>query len=179
VFGAAAVAGAAVGRESRMATAAHPGPSARPAGSHGDGASGEHADTGGPGGAQAQPGAVAHPVRGLAVAEGGLRLVVDRPELRRGRSRALASRIVDERGRAVRGFDVERTKRMHLILARRDLTGFAHLHPTEHGHGETAGGHDDAVGFAATSPTLGRYGLFLQFQHERRVHTVAFTQAVG
>jgi hypothetical protein len=30
----------------------------------------------------------------------------------------------------VRDFDVEHTKRMHLIVARRDLTGFQHLHPT-------------------------------------------------
>jgi hypothetical protein len=29
----------------------------------------------------------------------------------------------------VRGFDLEHTKRMHLIVVRRDLTGFQHLHP--------------------------------------------------
>jgi hypothetical protein len=244
------------------------------------------------------------PVRGLAVAENGLRLVVDEPELRRGRTERLRFRIVDERGRGVRDFDVEHTKRMHLIVARRDLTGFQHLHPTmsadgtwstplrlpeagsyrlfadfshdgrattlatdlrvdgaadlealpepasfaksdggydvrlagararagreaelrftitrdgnpvhvepylgagghlvalregdlaflhvhpaDHGHEDgkpggdrsAAAEHDDSIGFEATVPTAGRYRLFLQFKHEGRVHTVAFTQEV-
>jgi hypothetical protein len=229
--------------------------------------------------------AAARPVRGLAVAEHGLRLVVADPELRRGRAERLAFRIVDERGGTVRDFDVEHTKRMHLILARRDLTGFQHLHPEQQSDGTWttavrldeagsyrlfadfshedeaqtlasdlrvdgtadlqalpapastavsdggydvrldagrvrpgaeadlrftitrngvpvqtepylgAGGHlvalrdgdlaflhvhpmDDSVAFAATFPTEGRYRLFLQFQHEGRVQTVAFTQEV-
>jgi hypothetical protein len=68
-------------------------------------------------------------VRGLAVAEDGLRLVVEDPERRRGRSEPLRFRVVDDRGRTLRDYDVEHTKRMHLIVARRDLTGFQHLHP--------------------------------------------------
>jgi hypothetical protein len=69
-------------------------------------------------------------VRGLAVADDGLRLVVADPERRRGHTQQLRFRIVDEQDRAVRDFDVEHTKRMHVIVARRDLTGFQHLHPT-------------------------------------------------
>jgi hypothetical protein len=233
-----------------------------------------------------EEGGAAHPVRGLAVAEDGLRVVVDDPELRRGRSEALRFRIVNEHGKTVRDFDVEHEKRMHLIIARRDLTGFQHLHPEQaadgtwsthvrleaagsyrlfadfshDGKSETlasdlrvdggadlrplpapaptaisdggydvrldtgpvhpgeeadlrftirsrgvpvrtepylgAGGHlvalregdmaflhvhptaDDSVRFAATFPTEGRYRLFLQFKHEGRVQTVAFTQEV-
>ena len=229
----------------------------------------------------------AHPVRGLAVAEDGLRVVVDDPELRRGRAETLRFRIVDDHGETVRHFDVEHEKRMHLILARRDLTGFQHLHPEQGDDGTWtttvrldeagsyrlfadfsragepytpatdlrvdgaadlrplpepeptavsdggydvrldagearpgeeadlrftitkdgvpvrtepylgAGGHlvalregdmaflhvhptaDDSVQFAATFPTEGRYRLFLQFKHEGRVQTVAFTQAVS
>jgi hypothetical protein len=227
-------------------------------------------------------------VRGLAVAEDDLRLVVDQPELRRGRAESLRFRVVDERGRAVRDFDVTHEERMHLILARRDLTGFQHLHPTRSADGTWsttvrldaggsyrlfadfshdgtpqtlaadlrvdgsadlrplpapeptavsdggydvrldagqarpgreaelrftisrdgvpvrtepylgAGGHlvalregdmaflhvhpteqdESTVGFGATFPTAGRYRLFLQFKHEGRVQTVAFTQAV-
>jgi hypothetical protein len=227
-------------------------------------------------------------VRGLAVAEDDLRLVVEQPELPRGRVESLRFRIVDARGRAVRDFDVTHEERMHLILARRDLTGFQHLHPTrspdgtwttsvrldaagsyrlfaDFSHDGTprtlagdlrvdgaadlrplpapqptavsdggydvrldagearpgreaelrftisrdgvpvrtepylgAGGHlvalregdmaflhvhpteqaESTVGFAATFPTEGRYRLFLQFKHEGRVQTVAFTQAV-
>ena len=72
-----------------------------------------------------------HPVRGLAVAEDGLRLVVDEPELRRGRAERCASASSTSDGDTVRDFDVEHEKRMHLIVARRDLTGFQHLHPTQ------------------------------------------------
>ena len=237
----------------------------------------------------------AHPVRGLAVAENGLRVVIDDPELRQGRTERVRFRVVDERQRTVRDFDVEHEKRMHLIIARRDLTGFQHLHPeqaadgswttdvkldeagsyrlfadfanddepytlagdlrvdgradlrplpapaptsvsdggydvrlsagdvhpgqvaelrfaitkdgqtvhtepylgavghlvalregdlaflhvhpTDHGM-NNSDEHDDAVGFAATFPTAGAYRLFLQFKHEGRVQTVAFTQEV-
>ncbi len=232
------------------------------------------------------PHAAAHDVRGLATAEGGLRLVVDDPELKAGRTEPVRFRIVDKRGAAVREFDETHTKRMHLILVRRDLTGFQHLHPNQwrdgtwtttaklpeagsyrlfadfarHGENHTlaadlrvdgaaklqplpdpapvatsddgydvrvtggdvhagepaeltfaiekdgepvtvepylgAGGHlvalrdgdlaflhvhpqGDDTAFEATFPTQGRYRLFLQFQHEGRVHTVAFTQEVS
>jgi hypothetical protein len=60
----------------------------------------------------------------------------------------------------------------HLVALRDGDLAFLHVHPTEAGHG-------DAIGFAATFPTEGRYRLFLQFQHEGRVQTVAFTQVVG
>jgi hypothetical protein len=75
------------------------------------------------------------PVRGLAVAEHGIRVVVEDPELRRGRTEEIRFRIVDERGATVRHFDVEHEKRMHLIVVRRDLTGFQHLHPEQDEHG--------------------------------------------
>jgi hypothetical protein len=61
----------------------------------------------------------------------------------------------------------------HLVALREGDLAFLHVHPTEHG----AAGDD--VGFAATFPTAGRYRLFLQFQHEGRVQTVAFTQEVA
>jgi hypothetical protein len=223
----------------------------------------------------------AETIRGLAVAEDQLRVVVEDPELRRGRTERLRFRVVDEAGRTVRDFDVEHEKRMHLILARHDLTGFQHLHPAQQPDGswetgvriEEAGSyrlfadfsHDGAArtlgadlrvdgpadlrplpparteavsdggydvrldapavrpgreatlrftitkdgqpvkveqylgadghlvalrdgdmaflhvhpgddGFAVTFPSEGRYRLFLQFQHEGRVHTVAFTR---
>jgi hypothetical protein len=252
-------------------------------------------------GAHDGPERTANPVRGLAVAENGLRVVVENPELRRGRTERVRFRIVNDAGDIVRDFDVEHDKRMHFIVARRDLTGFQHLHPEqaadgswtvavkldeagsyrafadfsaqeetytlasdlrvdgpadlkplpvalptsvsnggydvrldagdvrpgreadlrftiikdgetihvepylgadghlvalregdlaflhvhptdgEHGHGaeKASDEHGDAVGFAATFPTEGRYRLFLQFKHEGRVQTVAFTQEVS
>jgi hypothetical protein len=263
LFGGATIAGAAIGPEPDE-----------------DVVAGEHSAT-----ESHEPGA--DPVRGLAVAEDGLRIVVEDPAVRRGRDERVAFRIVDERGETVRDFDVEHTKRMHLIVARRDLTGFQHLHPEQtrdgswtttarldeagsyrlladfshHGEARTlatdlrvdgrteleplpapratavsdggydvrldsgsprpgeeaelrftitrdgapvrtepylgAGGHlvalregdlaflhvhpEDgagAVAFAATFPTAGRYRLFLQFEHDGRVQTVAFTQEV-
>jgi hypothetical protein len=107
----------------------------------------------------------ADPVRGLAVADDGLRLVVENPELRRGREERLAFRIVDERGGTVRDFDVEHTKRMHLILARRDLTGFQHLHPEQTADGvwATRVRIDDA----------GSYRLFADFSNHDKARTLA------
>ena len=231
---------------------------------------------------------------GLAIADRGLQLELERTALRRGRATDLRFRVIDRHGDAVRDFDVTHEKRMHLIIARRDLTGFQHLHPSMAGDGtwtvpvtvndagsyrvfadfsyqeaaitlatdlhvdgrletrplpapadtaksdggydvrldtgtaragqeanlrfeitrdgETvhtepylgAGGHlvalregdlgflhvhpsehdesdehDDAVGFGATFPTAGRYRLFLQFKHEGRIQTVAFTTEVA
>jgi len=234
----------------------------------------------------AAPHTAGHDVRGLATADDGLRLVVEDPELRRGRTEALRFRVLDRRGATVREFDETHTKRMHLILVRRDMTGFQHLHPEQWRDGSWtttaklddagsyrlfadfarggeshtlaadlrvdgtaelqavpdpapvvksdggydvrldapdvragepaelrfaierdgqpvtvepylgAGGHlvalrdgdlaflhvhphEDDTAFEATFPTPGRYRLFLQFQHEGRVHTVAFTQDVS
>jgi hypothetical protein len=220
---------------------------------------------------------------GLAVAEGGLRLLAP-STLRAGVREDFAFRVADDRGATVRAFDVEHTKKLHLIAVRRDLTGFQHLHPTQaadgswrtplrlrepgayrvfadftpHGGEATtlasdvlvagtfaprplpapaarasadgydvalraSGGRDatlrfaisragqaitpqpylgasghlvalregdlaylhvhphdgDAVAFGADFPSAGRYRLFLQFRHEGRVHTAAFTKVVA
>jgi hypothetical protein len=72
----------------------------------------------------------ADPVRGLAVSENGLTLALARTAARPGSRLGLRFRILGEDGRTVRDFDLEHTKRMHLIVVRRDLTGFQHLHPT-------------------------------------------------
>jgi hypothetical protein len=104
-------------------------------------------------------------IRGLAISENGLRLVVQDPELRRGRTEQLRFRIVDKDGRAVRDFDVEHTKRMHLIVARRDLTGFQHLHPTIASDGTW------------TTPMrlhdAGSYRVFADFSHDGKPTTLA------
>ncbi|MDQ4048328.1 MAG: DUF4396 domain-containing protein, partial [Actinomycetota bacterium] len=61
------------------------------------------------------------PVRGLAVSENGMTLKLAETELPRGRSGELRFEIVGANGRPVRDFQVEHTKRMHLIVARRDM----------------------------------------------------------
>jgi len=79
--------------------------------------------------------AEADPVRGLAVSDGGLTLELAQRTAVAGRRSELRFRIADRRGRTVRAFDVEHTKRMHLIVVRRDMAGFQHLHPTQHADG--------------------------------------------
>jgi hypothetical protein len=56
----------------------------------------------------------------------------------------------------------------HLVALREGDMAFLHVHSM-----------DDGVRFAAKFPTGGRYRLFLQFQHEGRVQTVAFTHEVA
>jgi hypothetical protein len=274
------------------ASGAHGDTAGKASGGHGGGDTAGNASEGHGGGtggkaSRGHGGGEQQAVRGLGVAEDGLRVVIDRPELRRGRAETLRYRVVDTRGRTVRDFDVAHERRMHLILARRDLTGFQHLHPkqlsdgswttrvrvddpgsyrlfadferdgetttlatdlrvdgpadlrplpapvttarSDRGYdvalerdgselrftvsrdGETIhtepylgagghlvalregdlaflhvhpsehgdeGGHDDSIAFETEFPTAGRYRLFLQFKHEGRVHTVAFTQEV-
>ena len=109
--------------------------------------------------------AAAAPVRGLGVAEGGLRLVVERPELPLGRADILRFRVVDKGGETVRDFDVEHEKRMHLILARRDLTGFQHLHPTQ--------GADGAWSARVRVDDPGSYRMFADFSHDEAPRTLA------
>ncbi len=67
---------------------------------------------------------------GLAVAESGLALELDRTRIDRGARSELSFRIVEDGDAPVRDFEVEHAKRMHLIVVRRDMTGFQHLHPT-------------------------------------------------
>jgi hypothetical protein len=104
-------------------------------------------------------------VRGLGVAENGLRIVVADPELRRGRTEQLRFRIIGEGGRAVRDFDIAHTKRMHLIVARRDLTGFQHLHPTMAADGTWS------APVRLRDP--GSYRLFADFSHDDTKTTLA------
>jgi hypothetical protein len=107
-----------------------------------------------------------HPVRGLAVAEGGLRLEVADPTFKRGARETLRFRIVREKtDRALREFDLEHTKRMHVIVVRRDLTGFQHLHP------EIAG--DGTWTTELTLDEAGSYRVFADFSHDGEPYTLA------
>jgi hypothetical protein len=69
-----------------------------------------------------------HGPEGLAVSQDGYRLVLDATTAPAGRSE-LAFRIVGRDGDAVRSFDVEHERPMHVIVVRRDLSSYAHLHP--------------------------------------------------
>jgi hypothetical protein len=125
------------------------GDAAEPAAGHGAGAHAEPADA----------------VRGLSSAEDGLRLVVETPELRRGARERLAFRIVGPDGAAVRDFARTHERRMHLIVVRRDLTGFQHLHPVM--------AADGTWSTELTLPAAGSYRLFADFSHGGDAVTLA------
>jgi hypothetical protein len=90
---------------------------------------GAHAGTAAGGDAHGEPAAAAAALPGLAAADAGVRLVLERGVLPRPGRSELRFRVVDAGGRPVRDFELEQTKRMHLIVVRRDGAGFQHLHP--------------------------------------------------
>lgn len=65
---------------------------------------------------------------GLAVAVPGLRLVAD--QVGPGPRAVVRFRIEDAQGAPVLDFDTLHERPMHVVLVRRDLAGFQHLHPT-------------------------------------------------
>ena len=101
---------------------------------------------------------------GLATADGGLRLVLGRGEFPVGQSQSIDFRIEGEDGQAVRDFDVEHDKRMHLIVVRRDLTGFQHLHPTI--------GSDGTWSTPIRFADAGTYRVFADFKTAGRSRTL-------
>ncbi len=106
-----------------------------------------------------------HDVRGLSVEQDGLRLVVASAELPRDRVTDLRFRVTDEDGATVRDFEVEHERRMHVIVVRRDLTGFRHLHPEQLPDGSWA--------VRARIPAAGSYRLFADFSRGGEPHTLA------
>jgi hypothetical protein len=129
------------------------------------------AGMGGMGGASDEAGdAAPAPVRGLAVSDRGLTLELRRTTAPQGRPFALRFRIADRRGRTVRAFDVEHTNRMHLIVVRRDMTGFQHLHPTQ--------ARDGSWSTTARLPAAGSYRVFADFSAGGSPRTLAADLAV-
>ncbi|MEV4493631.1 hypothetical protein AB0K04_26375 [Micromonospora coxensis] len=67
---------------------------------------------------------------GLSVTSSGYTLTPSAGDHVAGRAGEFRFRIHDDRRRAVTRFAVVHDKPMHLIVVRRDLTGYQHLHPT-------------------------------------------------
>ena len=74
------------------------------------------------GAAEALPG-------GLQVAQDGYRLVLDHPVAEPVDDGALTFRILGPDAKPLRSYTTTHDKDLHLILARRDLSGYRHLHP--------------------------------------------------
>jgi len=77
----------------------------------------------------------------------------------------LGFRIAGGRGETVRDFDVEHARRMHLIVVRRDMTGFQHLHPVQ--------GPDGTWSVPVTFARAGSYRVFADFSVVGEPHTLA------
>ncbi|MER6097752.1 hypothetical protein ABT154_18215 [Streptomyces sp. NPDC001728] len=60
----------------------------------------------------------------------------------------------------------------HLVALRDGDLAYLHVHPNE-------GGPGPDVSFTATAPSAGTYRLFLDFQHQGKVRTAAFTVTAG
>jgi hypothetical protein len=112
----------------------------------------------------------AAPVRGLAVSEGGMTLALERTEIPRDRATELRFRIVGSNGHPVTDFAVEHERRLHLILVRRDLTAFQHLHP--------ALGGDGTWRTPLRIAEAGSYRVFADFKSSGRNHTLGADLAV-
>jgi len=73
--------------------------------------------------------AAAHDVGGLEATADGYTLVTDQPQLAPGRQ-LLTFTVVGPDGEPVTAYDEQHKRDLHLIVVRRDLTGFQHVHPT-------------------------------------------------
>ncbi len=101
----------------------------------------------------------AGPQHGEVPAGGGdrvLRLAAATTRLTPGRAQRFAFEIRDAAGARVRDFEVEQGRRMHLIVVRRDLRRFQHLHPAQDASGRWS--------VALTVPDAGVYHAFADFQ---------------
>jgi len=110
---------------------------------------GDHA-----GGAAADPGPAALP--GLAVAQSGYRLVPESTVVTSGPAQPFRFRLLGPDRQPVPRYDQLHEREVHLIVVRRDLTGFQHLHPARQSDG----------GWAVTMnvPTGGTWRAFADFE---------------
>ncbi|EFC84589.1 hypothetical protein [Parafrankia sp. EUN1f] len=123
--------------------------SAGPAGGAGQGISA------GAGGAAGGTGDGAAAADGLAISAGGYTLDPDELTWPAGRSSAYKFRILGADGRPVTAFTRAHDADLHLIVVRRDLTGYQHLHPTR----DAAGTWSVPLRLAAA----GVYRVFVDF----------------
>jgi hypothetical protein len=136
VFGAAAAVGAAV----------HPG---KPAGT-----------------CAPQHGGIGHSPLGLSTTQDGTTIAPASFTVTAGRRRPLRFRLLGNDAKPLRsGYQVEAQRRLHLIVVRRDLTGYQHLHPAMAADGTWS------VPLKVAQP--GAYRVFADFQRSCQKHVLA------
>lgn len=146
VFAAALGTGAAVGPDSP------PPPAGHDAG-HDSGHAADGGETGAAGGADHVPG-------GLLVAQDGYRLTPVTTSLTAGAATDVAFRITGPDGRPVTAYTPTHDKDLHLIVVRRDLSGYQHLHPRMAGDGTWS--------VRLPVAAAGQYRFFADFQPAAR-----------
>jgi hypothetical protein len=102
-----------------------------------------------------EPGA-AHIPAGLQITQDGYRLEPLSPQLATGSPQPFAFRIVGPDGSPVTGYVRNHDKDLHLIVVRRDLSGFQHVHPTL--------GADGTWSIPLAVPAAGQYRIFADFR---------------
>ncbi|HEX2356801.1 MAG TPA: hypothetical protein VHI50_10125 [Micromonosporaceae bacterium] len=99
--------------------------------------------------------AAAGGVGGLAVSAGGYTLVPATTTFPAGKASTLRFRVDGPDRRPVTDFAIAHDKPLHLIVVRRDLTGYQHLHPTM--------GPDGTWSVSLTLPTPGSWRAYADF----------------
>ena len=108
-------------------------------------------------GAAGEPGAGAtRDAGGLATSQDGYRLELLSTPTAAARAAALSFRITGPDGAPLTEYVPEHEKDLHLVVVRRDLTGYQHLHPTRDAQGRWA------VPLALAEP--GPYKVYADFQ---------------
>lgn len=103
-----------------------------------------------------------------AGADGGYQVALEVGVLAPGAGATLNFRVSRE-GRPVEDLEPYLGASGHLVALREGDLAYLHVHP------EDEAGSGPEVAFHAAFPSAGRYRLFLQFAHEGRVRTTAFT----
>jgi hypothetical protein len=97
----------------------------------------------------------------------GLELEPASRSLTAGGSATWRFRVVDCDGKAVRSFDPEQGKLLHLIVVRTDFTGYQHLHPTL--------AADGTWSVEIEAPQAGRYRAIADFVIDERKYVLGTT----
>lgn len=121
-------------------------------------------DGGQHGTAPAPPGGAELPAGGLLVSQDGYRLELASGDAAPGISEDFAFRILGPDGAPVTRFTPTHDKPLHLIVVRRDLTGFQHVHPTMD--------VDGTWRVSLTFPLAGDYRAFADFAPEDRTDAI-------
>jgi len=111
---------------------------------------------------------------GLQVTQDGYRLQPVSPALATGTPQPFTFRIVGPDGTPVTGYTKAHDKDLHLIVVRRDLSGFQHVHPTL--------GPDGTWSIPLAVPAAGQYRVFADFRpagHEQGLTLGADVPAPG